>query len=121
MAARYALEDANNAQSINKVKQTISQFRDSKCLGAMIVSSNSLLLNREEISEVTVTITGEYDYPVEGETVTAKLNAAGKKLISISAASDTTDSNGQATFTITAGKRTEKQRLLLSRIAWRSQ
>ena len=110
-------EDANNAQSINKVKQTISQFRDSKCLGAMTVSSNSLLLNREEISEVTVTITGEYDYPVEGETVTAKLNAAGKKLISISAASDTTDSNGQATFTITAGKRTEKQRLLLSRIA----
>jgi len=104
-------EDANNAQSINKVKQTISQFRDSKCLGAMTVSSNSLLLNREESSEVTVTVTGEYDYPVEGETVKAKVNTAGKKLISISSASDTTDSNGQTTFTITAGKKAGKAKI----------
>ena len=98
-------EDANNARSINEVKQTISQFRDSKCLGAMTVSSNSLLLNREESSEVTVTVTGEYDYPVEGETVEAKVNAAGKKLISISSTSNTTDTNGQITFTITAHKK----------------
>ncbi|MEK7749952.1 MAG: hypothetical protein AAB277_03145, partial [Planctomycetota bacterium] len=75
------------------------------------VSSNSLLLNREEISEVTVTITGEYDYPVEGETVTAKLNAAGKKLISISSTSNTTDTNGQAAFTITAGKKNGKTKI----------
>jgi len=104
-------EDANNAQSINKVKQTISQFRDSKCLGEMSVPSNSLLLNREESSEVTVTVTGEYDYPVEGETVKAKVNAAGKKLISISPSSNTTDSNGQATFTITAGKKAGKTKI----------
>ncbi|MDO8548838.1 MAG: M12 family metallo-peptidase [Ignavibacteria bacterium] len=106
-------EDANNAQSINKVKQTISQFRDSKCLGAMTVSSNSLLLNREGSSEVpvTVTVTGEYDYPVEGETLNAKVNAAGKKLISISPSSNTTDSNGQATFTITAGKKNGKAKI----------
>ena len=104
-------EDADNARSINKVKQTISQFRDSKCLGAMTVSSNSLLLNREESSEVTVTVTGEYDYPVEGEVVKAKVNATGKKLISISSASDTTDSNGQTTFTITAGKKAGKAKI----------
>ena len=104
-------EDANNARSINKVKQIISQFRDSKCLGAMTVSSNSLLLNREESSEVTVTVTGEYDYSVEGETVKAKVNAAGKKLISISSTSNTTDPNGQATFTITAGKKNGKAKI----------
>jgi hypothetical protein len=104
-------EDANNAQSINKVKQTISQFRDSKCLGAMTVSSNSLLLNREESSEVTVTVTGEYDYPVEGETVKAKVNAAGKKLILISSTSNTTDPNGQATFKITARKKNGKAKI----------
>ena len=69
------------------------------------MSSNSLLLNREESSEVTVTVTGEYDYPVEGETVKAKVNAAGKKLISISSTSNTTDTNGQATFTIIAHKK----------------
>ena len=104
-------EDANNARSINEVKQTISQFRDSKCLGAMTVSSNSLLLNREESSEVTVTVTGEYDYPVEGETVKAKVNVAGKKLISISSTSNTTDPNGQATFTITARKKNGKAKI----------
>ena len=104
-------EDANNARSINKVKQTIAQFRDSKCLGAMTVSSNSLLLNREESSEVTVTVTGEYDYPVEGESVKAKVNTAGKKLISISSTSNTTDSNGQTTFTITAGKKNGKAKI----------
>jgi len=104
-------EDANNAQSINKVKQTISQFRDSKCLGAMTVSSNSLLLNKGEISEVTVTITGEYDYPVEGETVKAKVNTARKKLVSVSPSSNTTDTNGQATFTITAGKKNGKAKI----------
>src|SRR3972149_4283173 len=98
-------EDANNAQSINKVKQTISQFRDSKCLGAITVSSNSLLLNREESAEVVVTVTGEYDYPAEGETVEVKVNAAGKKLILISSTSNTTDTNGQITFTITAHKK----------------
>jgi len=77
----------------------------------MTVSSNSLLLNKGEISEVTVTITGEYDYPVEGETVKAKVNTAGKKLVSVSPSSNTTDTNGQATFTITAGKKNGKAKI----------
>jgi len=77
----------------------------------MTVSSNSLLLNREESSKVTVTVTGEYDYPVEGEVVKARVNATGKKLISISSASDTTDTNGQTTFTITAGKKAGKAKI----------
>ena len=72
---------------------------------------------RRESSEVTVTVTGEYDYPVEGEVVKARVNATGKKLISISSTSNTTDTNGQTTFTITAGKKNGKQRLLLSQVA----
>ncbi|MBI2472924.1 MAG: hypothetical protein HYV59_17045 [Planctomycetes bacterium] len=98
-------EDADNARSINKVKLTVSQFRDSKCLGSMTVSSDKLSLNKEESGEVTVTVTGEYDSPVEGETVTAKVNAAGKKFVSVSPSSNVTDSSGQTMFTITAGKK----------------
>jgi len=98
-------EDANNALSINNVKQTISQFRDSKCLGSITVFPDKLSLNKEESAEVVVTVTGEYDYPAEGETVEVKVNAAGKKLILISSTSNTTDTNGQITFTITAHKK----------------
>lgn len=98
-------EDANNALSINNVKLTVSQFRDSKCLGSITVSPDKLSLNKEESAEVVVTVTGGYDYPVEGEMVKTKVNAAGKKLISISPTSNTTDTNGQITFTITAHKK----------------
>jgi hypothetical protein len=104
-------EDADNARSINKVKQTIAQFRDSKCLGAITVFSNSLLLNREESGEVTVTVTGEYDYPVEGDMVTAKVNIAGKKFVSVSPSGNDTDSSGQTTFIITAGKKAGKAKV----------
>ncbi|MFN3533128.1 MAG: M12 family metallo-peptidase [Candidatus Brocadia sp.] len=98
-------ENADNARSITKVKLTVSRFRDSKCLGSMTATPDKLSLNREETSEITVTVTGEYDYPVEGREVTAKVNAEGKKRISVSPPSGITDSNGQATFTITAGKK----------------
>src|SRR5574337_298264 len=96
---------ANNAQSITKVKLTVSQFRDSKCLGSVTTTPDKLSLIRGESSEVTVTVTGEYDYPVEGEEVKAKVNAEGKRRISVLPSSGTTDSNGQASFTITAGKK----------------
>ena len=45
------------------------------------------------------------DCAVEGETVTATINAAGKKRVSVSPASATTDASGEATFTITAKKK----------------
>ena len=63
---------------------------------------NVLKLNRED---VTVTVTGANDCAVEGETVTAIINSAGKKRISVSPTSVSTDENGQATFTITAKKK----------------
>ncbi len=96
---------ADNARSITKVKLTVSQFRDSKCLGSITATPDKLSLNQEESSEVIITVTGEYDYPVEGEEVKAKVNKEGKKRISVSPSSGITDSNGQAIFTITAGKK----------------
>ena len=98
-------EDANNARSINRVKLTVSQFRDSKCLGLIIVSPGKLTLAREEGSEVTVTVTGEYDAPSEGETINVTVNKAGRKQVSVSPSRGITDINGQATFTITAKKK----------------
>lgn len=95
-------KDADNARSITKVKLTVSRFRDSKCLGSMTATPDKLSLNREEGGEVTITVTGEYDLPVEGEEVKVKVNAKGKRRISVSPSSGITDSNGQATFTITA-------------------
>ncbi|MEP9412142.1 MAG: Ig-like domain-containing protein [Candidatus Brocadia sp.] len=97
--------DANNARSITRAKLTVSRFRDSKCPGSIIVTPDKLFLNREETSEITITVTGEYNYPVEGKAVMAKVNTEGKKRIAVLPSSSTTDSNGQATFTITAGKK----------------
>ena len=48
---------------------------------------------------------------VAGETVTATINAAGKKRIKISPASAITDPSGAATFTITAKKQTGNARV----------
>jgi len=75
------------------------------------VSPTSLSLKRKKSGEVTVTVTGEEGCLVEGETVTATINAAGKKRISISPTSSTTDSDGQATFTITAKNKTGNARV----------
>ena len=94
--------DNNNARSIKNVKLTISQFRDSVCNGSIKASPAKLTLNKEESDEITVTVTGGDDYPSAGETVKATVNAAGKKIISVSPSSATADSGGQATFTITA-------------------
>ncbi|HHT9135950.1 MAG TPA: hypothetical protein ACFYEK_01765 [Candidatus Wunengus sp. YC60] len=60
---------------------------------------------------MTVTVTGEAGCLVDGETVTATINAAGKKRISVSPTSGSTDENGQASFTITAKKKTGNARV----------
>jgi hypothetical protein len=94
--------DANNARSIKNVKLTVSQFRDSVCNGSITVSPGKLTLNKEESDEITVTVTGGDDNPSVGETVKATVNVAGKKIISVSPSSNTANSGGQTTFTITA-------------------
>ncbi|MBI2472535.1 MAG: carboxypeptidase regulatory-like domain-containing protein, partial [Planctomycetes bacterium] len=79
------------------------------------VSPTSLKLKRKKSSDVTVTVNGSADVcpggVVAGETVTATINAAGKKRISVSPASATTDPSGVATFTITAKKTTGNARV----------
>ena len=56
-------------------------------------------------------MTGDAGCLVDGETVTATINSAGKKRISVSPTSDSTDENGQATFTIKAKKKTGNARV----------
>ncbi|MBI5678449.1 MAG: hypothetical protein HZC52_08190, partial [Planctomycetes bacterium] len=75
------------------------------------VSPTALTLNRKTSDNITVTVTGNGNCPVEGETVTATIGASGKKRISLSPASQTTNESGQATFTITARKKTGKARV----------
>jgi len=75
------------------------------------VSPSSLSLKRKKSGTVTVTVTGDAGCAVEDETVTATINSAGKKRISVSPTSDSTDENGQATFTITAKNKTGNARV----------
>ena len=56
-------------------------------------------------------ITGEDDCPVEGEIVSATVGASGKKRITVSPANQSTNENGQATFTITARKKIGKAKI----------
>ncbi|MDO8141998.1 MAG: hypothetical protein Q6358_10905 [Candidatus Brocadiales bacterium] len=78
---------------------------------SLAVSPTALTLNRKTSGSVTITVTGDGNCPVEGETVTATIGASGKKRVSVSPASRTTDENGQATFTITARKKIGKARV----------
>jgi len=78
---------------------------------SIVVSPNKLTLSKKASSEVTVKITGNGNCPVEGETVTATIGAPGKKRISVSPSSQSTNENGQAIFTITARKKIGKARV----------
>ena len=65
------------------------------------VSPGRLKLKRGDNSEVIVTLKGGNCVP-EGNTVIATIGKAGSRRISISSASEVTDENGEARFTITA-------------------
>ncbi|HHT9144103.1 MAG TPA: hypothetical protein ACFYD4_00255 [Candidatus Wunengus sp. YC61] len=70
-----------------------------------------LKLKRGQSSEVTITLEGDNCVP-EGNTVTATIGKAGSRRISISSASEVTDANGQAKFTITAKDKIGKARII---------
>src|SRR3972149_7579551 len=78
---------------------------------SIVVSPTKLKLSKKASSEVTVKITGEDDCPVEGEIVSATVGASGKKRITVSPANQSTNENGQATFTITAKKKAGKAKV----------
>lgn len=79
--------------------------------GSIELSSTRLKLKKRQNQEITVTLTCEDGSPLEGQTITAKINASGKRRISVTP-NAVTDASGEATFTITAKKKTGISRLL---------
>jgi len=73
---------------------------------SITVSPRRLTLKRKQSKEVSVTLTGENDCPVEGKRVTASVSKDDKKRISVTS-SAVTDADGVATFTITGKKTTD--------------
>jgi len=73
---------------------------------SITVSPRKLTLKKKQSKEVSVTLTGENDCPVEGETVTATVRKGDKKRVSVTS-SAVTDADGVATFTITGKKTTD--------------
>lgn len=84
------------------ITATPSPSQTSECYAVSIkISPKRLILQRRQSSEVIVTLEGNNCVP-EGEMITATIGKAGNKRIAISSASEVTDENGQAKFTITA-------------------
>ncbi len=75
------------------------------------VSSTKLKLKRMQNHDITVAVKCEDGSPLEGQTITAKVNTAGKGRISVTS-SAVTDANGEATFTIAAKKKAGISRIL---------
>lgn len=70
-----------------------------------------LKLKSGQSSEITVLLEGD-SCVSEGKTVTATIGKAGKRRISISSASEVTDANGEAKFTIAAKDKIGKARII---------
>lgn len=105
--------DANNARSINKSKLTVSRFRDSKslCLGSITAVPDKLEINKHGSGEITVAVADETGNPSENAAIKAGIAANGKKLITVTPASTTSNSSGIASFTVIAGKKKGKTRI----------
>ena len=74
------------------------------------LDTKKLNLKFGEIKTVTVTVSGAGDCESEGATVTVAIKT-GKNRVSINATTATTDTNGQATFIITAGQKKGNSRV----------
>ena len=74
------------------------------------LDAKKLNLKLGEIKTVTVTVSGADDCESEGATVTAAIKT-GKDRVTINATTATTDTNGQATFIITAGQKKGNSRV----------
>ena len=79
-----------------------------ECVNAenLEVEPTVLTLGKRESDNVTVTVAGEDDCPVEGDTVKARVDEDGEKLIKVSPNKQRTDENGQAVFKIKAKNKT---------------
>lgn len=79
---------------------------------SMTASPGELELEKGESVEVVVTLIPAWGCPPDdGELVTAKVNRSGKKRVSVSPESATTNVNGEAMFTITASNKAGKAKV----------
>ena len=69
---------------------------------AIIASAKAITIKKLKQSSVTITVTGNGDCKVKGEKVTARVDASGKKMVSVTPASAKTGEDGSATFKLKA-------------------
>lgn len=82
---------------------TITQDGTAGCkANSITVAPNRLTLRKNGNGNVTVTVKGADNCPVEGVTVIATISGNGNEILAVSPGSQETDANGQATFTINA-------------------
>lgn len=75
--------------------------------------TKKLAIKKNQSYEITVSVLGTGDCPVEGTVVEAKLNSGSKKKISVPS-SEITDADGKATFDITAYDKKGAARIIFS-------
>src|SRR3990167_1017631 len=80
---------------------------------AITLDTKKLYLKLGKSKTVTVTVSGSDDCKSEGATVTAAVKT-GKKRVTIDPTTVTTDANGRATFTITAGQKKGNSRVVFT-------
>jgi len=94
--------------NLGSTTTTSSSYKDEN----IDVSDSRLELFYGDDDEVTVMVTGDDDCSVEGVTVNASINMAGKGLIEISPEIAETDANGEAEFTITAREKRDNVKVI---------
>jgi len=74
------------------------------CVNAEVIAASPsvLTLKKKDSVEVIVVVTGEDNCLIEGDTVRLRIDKNGDKYVKASPKKQTTDTNGQAMFTITA-------------------
>lgn len=109
-ASATGFESLSQIVTVIENETTISNFRlqpeTCEVATTIEVSPTELTLKKRLSNEVTVTVTGEDGCPVERDTVKARVDKNGKKLIKVSPKKQKTDANGQAVFTIKAKNKT---------------
>lgn len=109
-ASATGFESLSQIVTVIENETTIANFRlqpeTCEVATTIEVSPTELTLKKRQSNEVTVTVTGEDGCPVEGDTVKARVDKNGKKLIKVSPKKQKTDANGQAVFTIKAKNKT---------------
>ncbi|HHT9109395.1 MAG TPA: Ig-like domain-containing protein, partial [Candidatus Wunengus sp. YC64] len=88
------------------LKYAVNAAQSAECdLASITASPSKLTIKNKESGIVTVTVEGKDGCLAEGVAVKAKLDKASGKKISVSPEEETTDADGNATFTFTGNKK----------------